>query len=102
MYLSDLVKKTPAELKKISKDDIIKCVTGYAYQYTTTVQQLADANKKIAELTAPDEQLIVTACAFLGIEVPKNEYTKKVDTSGISMQEIIGKLMRECVNHRAS
>lgn len=100
MYLSDLVKKNKAELNAMKKEEIITCIVGYGFQYTSAVKEAADAKKELDLSRQPNERLIIMLMGFLGIEPEFDGYSKKPDLSGYTVEHLVGQVIAKAIVER--
>ena len=68
MLLSELVKLDTKKLNAMKKEDIVKSITGYGFQYTNMEKELAEAKKEIAKKTNKETAADFSAHLFLNVE----------------------------------
>jgi hypothetical protein len=94
MLLSELVKLDTKKLNAMKKEDIVKSITGYGFQYTNMEKELAEAKKEIARQKAPYDQVKLLALGALNITPELDEYSKKPILESYDLCYLIGQLVR--------
>jgi hypothetical protein len=94
MLLSELIKLDTKKLNSIKKEDIVKSITGYAFQYTSMEKELCEARKEIARQKAPYDQVKLLALGALNITPEIDEYSKKPILETYDLCYLIGQLVR--------
>ena len=94
MLLSDLVKLDTKKLNAMKKEEIVKTITGYAFQYTSMEKDLLEAKKNLANQKAPYDQVKLLALGALDIQPELDEYSKKPILESYDLCYLIGQLVR--------
>jgi hypothetical protein len=94
MLLSELVKLDLKKLNSMKKEDIIKSITGYAFQYTSMEKDLTEAKKELSRQKAPYDQVKLLALGALNITPEFDEYSKKPILETYDLCYLIGQLVR--------
>ena len=94
MLLSELVKLDAKKLNAMKKEDIVKSIIGYGFQYTSMEKELFEAKKEIARQKAPYDQVKLLALGALNITPELDEYSKKPILESYDLCYLIGQLVR--------
>ena len=101
MYLSDLVKKSSSELKKISKEEIIETITSWSHQYTQKDTEIKNLKQTIENDNNNIRAVMVLMKAFLKEEIEKEEYSRTIDYKELNILELTGKVLRLIAEKRS-
>ena len=94
MHLSDLFKLDEKGLNKLSKDEIIKSIITYKYQYTSLTKSVEDLKNQVNVLTAPYDQLKVLLISVTDYPVEVDDYYKKPKLDTVSLNTLVGCLLK--------
>lgn len=99
MYLSELVKLDSKQLNKMKKEEIVKVVSDYGYQFTQAVNDKAEAEKKLSSSNSDQLALIRMFAAFIGEEIQSDsDYIFNVDYRKQDLMTLAAKVMAKCVD----
>lgn len=93
MFLSELLNKTEKELKAIKKEDMIKCLIAYKWQYTNQEDSIKNLKKDLELSKKPYDQAKMMLIGATGFEVELDEYSKKPNLENVDLCFLIGVLL---------
>ena len=98
MYLSELVKLDSKQLNKMKKEEIVKAISDYGYQFTHAVKGKEEAEKNLASSNSDQLALIRMFAAFIGEELQSDsDYQFNVDYRKQDLMTLAAKVMAKCV-----
>lgn len=98
MYLDELMKKTEKELNKVSKAEIIQSIVNNQYQYTSLNNKVKEAEEKLAKNRTDERAAAVMLAAFVGVELPRSEYTGALESEKLNILELAGLAAQKCAD----
>lgn len=91
-----LVKMTEAELSKMTKAELVAAIkkdSFYPEHYKNQFEKLTEEAKNNA---SNERAACVMLAAFVGVQIPKNEYTGQVDSNNLNILELAGLVAAKC------
>ncbi len=92
MNLGELVAKSKSDLMKITKEEIVDCITKNAWQYNQAISNSKELNKTIEENKTNEKAACIMLSAFLGDEILVEEYRSVVKTSHLNILALAGRV----------
>jgi hypothetical protein len=99
MYLHELIKLDVKELNKMKKEEIIKVISTYGFQFTSAVEAQEKAKKELLSAKSDELALIRMFAAFIGEDIKtESDYSFEVDYRKHDLMTLAAKVMAKCVD----
>lgn len=93
---AELASKPESEINKMTKAQLCAAILKNRYVFDHHKNRAAELERRIAQNAENERAASVVLAAFVGFEMPRNEYSGQLDTTKLNVLELVGLVTAKC------